>query len=86
MTSLQAVHDRFGSDGRFVMIGLCLSDDSEAVTRVIQSARSSWPQAMLRDRGNDPIVVDYQALQPDGTFLIGPDGKLIARGLQGAAS
>ena len=85
VTSLQAVHDRFGSDGRLVMIGLCLSDDSEAVTRVIRSARSSWPQAMLRDRGYDPIVVDYQALQPDVTFLIGPDGKLIAKGLRAPA-
>ena len=78
VTFLQAVHDRFGSDGRLVMIGLCLSDDSEAVTRVIRSARSSWPHAMLRDRGYDPIVADYAAFRPDVTFLIGPDGKLIA--------
>ena len=40
---------------------------------------------MLRDRWYDPIVINYDALQPDATFLIGPDGKLIARGLQGTA-
>ena len=33
----------------------------------------------------DPIAINYGALQPDATFLIGPDGKLIARGLQGTA-
>jgi hypothetical protein len=81
--SFRAIHDRFGSDERFAMIGLCLSDDSEAATRVIRSAGISWPQAMLRDRGFDRIVIDYGALQPDRTFLIGPDGKLIARGLGG---
>ena len=78
VTFLRIIHDHFGSDGRLVMIGLCLSDDSEAVTSVIRSARSSWPHAMLRDRGYDPIVADYAACRPDVTFLIGPDGKLIA--------
>jgi peroxiredoxin len=85
VTSLKAIHDRFGNDERFAMVGLCLSDDSEAATEVIRSARLSWSQALLRDRGHDPIVVDYGALQPHITFLIGPDGKLIAQGLRGAA-
>ncbi len=61
-----------------------LIDPSEA-TRVIQSAGLSWSQAVLRDELYDPIAINYGALQPDATCLIGPDGKLIARGLQGTA-
>jgi hypothetical protein len=45
--------------------------------RAIQSAGVAWPQASLRDRGRDPIVIDYGAF-PYGSFLIGPDGRLIA--------
>ena len=37
LTALHAVHDRFGSDGHFLMIGVCLSDDSVTVSRVIRS-------------------------------------------------
>jgi hypothetical protein len=38
---------------------------------------------VLRDRGADPIVLDYNAWPSYPPFLIGPDGKLIARDLQG---
>jgi peroxiredoxin len=83
--TLLAIHERFASNKRFTMVGLCVSDRSEEATRVIQSAGLSWSQAVLRDGFYDPIAINYGALQPDATFLIGPDGKLIARGLQGTA-
>ena len=83
-TSLKAVHDRFGNDEHFAMIGLCLSGDSVEATRVIRSVGFSWSQALLRDGWHDPIVVAYGA-QRDRPILIGPDGKLIARDLEAAA-
>ena len=83
--TLLAIHERFGSNKRFTMVGVCLSDRSDEATRVIQSAGLSWSQAVLRDQFYDPIAINYSALQLDTTFLIDPDGKLIARGLQGTA-
>jgi hypothetical protein len=83
--TLLAIHERFGSNKRFTMVGFCLSDRSEEATRVIQSVGLSWPQALLRDEWNDPIAINYNALENGATCLIGPDGKLIARGLQGTA-
>jgi hypothetical protein len=74
---LKAIHDRFGKDDRFAMLGFCLTIDSQVAIRAIQSAGVAWPQASLRDRGRDPIVIDYGAF-PYGSFLIGPDGRLIA--------
>jgi hypothetical protein len=62
-----------------------VSHSSEQVTPAIQSAGTSWSQAVLRDGWYDPIATNYGALQPDAICLIGPDGKLIARGLQGTA-
>jgi hypothetical protein len=40
----------------------------------------NWPQALLVDRGYDPVVLDYGAARPDVAFLIGPDGTLIDKG------
>jgi hypothetical protein len=83
--ALKAVRERFGQDGRFAMIGLCLSNETEAAGQSIRSMGLTWPQAVLRDRDLDPIAVDYGPKQPYKAFLIGPDGRLFARDLEGQA-
>jgi hypothetical protein len=65
------------------MLGLNLGSDPAEVERIIKANEITWPQAVLRDRGADPIVLDYNVGPPFPTFLIGPDGNLIASGLQG---
>ena len=42
-----------------------------------------WPQAILRDRGADPIIQEYDGWCPPKSFLIGPDGAIQARDLSG---
>lgn len=79
---LKDIFDRFGKDERFVMLGLCLADNPAQVQRVITANGVTWPQAILPDRGRDSVVVDYGAWPPPKAFLIGPDGKLIAREFQ----
>ncbi len=83
LASLKAIHDRFGKDERFIMISLCLANNPADAERVIKANGLTWPQAVLRDRGGDPIVLDYAVRPPYSPFLIGPDGQLIAKGLQG---
>ena len=83
LTTLKRIHDRSGRDERFAMLGLNLGSDPADVERIIKTNDMTWPQAVLRDRGADPIVLDYNVGWPYPTFLIGPDGNLIARGLQG---
>ena len=83
LPTLKTIHDRFGRDERFAMLGLNLGSDTADVERIIKANDMTWPQAVLRDRGADPIVLDYDVGPPYPTFLIGPDGNLIARGLEG---
>jgi hypothetical protein len=83
LPTLKKIHDRFGRDARFAMLGLNLGSDPAEVERIIKANEMTWPQAVLRDRGADPIVLDYNVGPPYPTFLIGLDGSLIARGLQG---
>ncbi len=82
LPSLKRIHDRFGKDERFAMIGLCLANNPTDGERVIKANGVTWPQAVLRDRGADPFVLDYAVRPPYVPFLIGPDGMLIAKGLQ----
>jgi hypothetical protein len=84
--SLLQLHHRFGKDARFEMIGFCLSGDSDGVARIVRSIGVSWPQALLRDRTAEPIAIEYGVRRyPYKSFLVGPDGHLIARDLEGAA-
>jgi AhpC/TSA family len=82
---LKAVHQRFGQDRRFAMIGLCLSNESEAAGQSIRTMPLQWPHAVLRDRDLDPIAIAYGPERQYNAFLIGPDGRLIARDLEGQA-
>jgi hypothetical protein len=83
LSTLKRIHERFGRDERFAMLGLSLVREPADVERIIKANDMTWPQAVLRDRGADPIVLDYDPGPPYSTFLIGPDGNLIASGLQG---
>jgi hypothetical protein len=81
--SLKAVHDRYGKDGRLVMIGFSLANDPADAAQFVKNQGLTWPQVTLRDRGGDPIVLEYRAEYPFKAFLIGPDGMLVARDLEG---
>jgi peroxiredoxin len=83
--SLKAVHDRFGKDDRFAMVGLCLGEEPNAAARVVESSGLSWPQAVLIDDAADPIATDYGVEPPYKSFLVGPNGTVIARDLDGPA-
>jgi hypothetical protein len=65
------------------MIGLCLTRDPNAAIKVIKDKGLTWPQVILRDQVVDSIVLDYNAAEVPKTFLIGPDGKLLAKDIGG---
>ena len=79
----QAVQKRIAKDGRLAMIGLCLTRDPNAAIKVIKDKELTWPQVILRDQVVDSIVLDYNAAEVPKTFLIGPDGKLLAKDIGG---
>ncbi len=81
--TLKAMHDRYGKDGPLVMISFSLANDPALAAKLIKDHGLAWPQVVLRDRGADPIVLEYQAKHPFKSFLIGPDGTLVARDLDG---
>lgn len=77
---IDAIRKRFGAD-RLAVLGLSLSNDPDEAHKAINQWKIAWPQAVLRDRGADPVILDYDGLWPPKSFLIGPDGTIVARDL-----
>jgi hypothetical protein len=82
LPTLKAVHDRFGTDDRFFMLGASMPGNLADAAEVIRDGDVSLPQAILRDRVADPLTLAYSAWRDRGWFLIAPDGTLTAKGLR----
>ena len=83
LPSLKAVANQFGKDDRFAMISLCQVNDPAVALRIIKDCGLSWANVVLRDLALDPMAIDYNSSPTPKSFLIGPDGTLIARDLKG---
>ena len=68
---------------RLALLGLACSADVAAAQREIAARRLAWPQAILRDRYADPVILDYDTPYAPKSLLIGPDGTILARDLAG---
>jgi hypothetical protein len=64
------------------MIGFSLANDPADAAKLVKDQGLAWPQVVLRDRGAYPITLEYHARYPFKSFLIGPDGTLVAKDLE----
>jgi len=72
----------YGRNEHFAMVSLSLDEKEADVRRYMKLAKIDWPQACV---GVDSDAVRaYGATAIPATFLIGPDGKILARDLRGA--
>ncbi len=81
MPHFKAIHDEFGKDGRFVLIGLSLDKKAEAARQYVTDNDLKWPQGFLGEKSKTQDAYGVKGIP--ATFLIGPDGKLIAKNLRG---
>jgi peroxiredoxin len=80
---LQKIQSNYGSDGRFALVGLSQDETEDDLRRLVGRAKIGWTQAWV---GVDSDVVKaYGATAIPATFVIGPDGKIVARDLKGEA-
>jgi sugar lactone lactonase YvrE/peroxiredoxin len=82
--NLKEVFDKFGKDERFIIIGLSLDKDANTVKKSVAAKQMSWSQAFVSDTFNSDIVINYGVRGIPAIFLIGPDGKFIAKNLRGS--
>jgi thiol-disulfide isomerase/thioredoxin len=83
--NLKAAFNDHGGDPRFVMIGLSLDADVAEPKKYAENNETKWMQGHLGDWSNSPVPALYGFKGIPATFLIGPDGKVIAKNLRGPA-
>ncbi len=85
--TLKKTYDTFGRDPRFVMISLSQDVDLDAARRYAAYRGLSWEQRYLGTKGElpHPIAAALGVEYPPQVMLIGPDGRLVARDLEGPA-
>jgi 5-hydroxyisourate hydrolase-like protein (transthyretin family)/peroxiredoxin len=82
--NMKAVYDAFGKDERFVMLALSLDDKPDAPRKYAQKNDLKWVQGFLGAWSQTKVPETYGIDGIPSIWLIGPDDKVIAKGLRGA--
>ncbi len=80
---LKATYDAFGKNDRFVMIGLSLDDKPSAPQDYARQNEIQWIQGFLGNWSEAAVAKLYGVQGIPSIFLIGPDGRIVARDLRG---
>ena len=81
--NLKAVYEQFGKREDFVMIGLSLDQDKEKPIAYAKEKGTQWIDGFLGDWGKDEVTKKYGVRGIPSIWLIGPDGKVVAKELRG---
>jgi peroxiredoxin len=81
LPNLKAVHDAFGADRRLEIVSVSLDERQADAQLVARDQKLPWRQGHLNP--DSSVVAAYGATAIPATFLIGPDGKILARDLRG---
>jgi len=77
----KTLNDTFAADPRFAMLSLSLDERPAELRALVKSEKISWPQAFIGP--DSSVAAAYDATAIPATFLIGPDGRILAKDLRG---
>ncbi len=78
-----AAHEQFGGEGDFVVLGISVDAKADTVKKFVEGRKLPWKQIALGDAAKNPLAKLYGVSGVPATFLIGPDGKVVAKDLRG---
>jgi peroxiredoxin len=81
LPNLKAVHEAYRNDHEFAIVSLSLDETADVLARFVKDHKLPWVQGIVGPES--PVVTAYGATAIPATFLIGPDGRIIARDLRG---
>jgi len=81
--NLKAVYEQFGKREDFVMVGLSLDQEKEKPMAYAKEKGTQWIDGFLGDWGKDEVTKKYGVRGIPSIWLIGPDGKVVAKELRG---
>lgn len=84
MPHLKATYDAFKDDPRFRMIGLSLDPNIKTLRDYARKNELGWIMGFLGEWSKTDLPSQYGVEGIPSLFLIGPDGKIVAKGMRGA--
>ncbi len=85
LPNLKTAHEKYAADGRLVIVGISLDSDAEAVRGFVRERGVPWAQIALGPAESNAVAKAYHVSGVPATFLIGEDGKVVARDVTGQA-
>jgi|GEM_PF-1521247 peroxiredoxin/protocatechuate 3,4-dioxygenase beta subunit len=85
MPNLKAAYDKHSQDERFAMVSLSLDAQPAQPIDFARKNGIHWTQGFLGDWDKSPVPGLYGVEGIPAIFLVGPDGKIVARDLRGPA-
>ncbi len=82
---LRALFERYRHDPRFEIISLDLDSSPQRAGKFAGAHRMDWSQGHLAGGWKNPVAISYGINAIPALFLIGPDGKILARDLRGVS-
>ena len=83
MPAIKDIHQAFGADPRFVLVGLSCDDGIERPAEYVKANALGWTQ-VFAEKMRAGVGEIYSVRGIPATFLIGPDGRVLALNLRGA--
>ncbi len=83
LPTIKDIEKSFGGDPRFRLISLSSDQTAEPALRVIREKGLNWTHGLV-DRFGSGVMARYDVRAIPSTFLIGPDGRILAKDLRGA--
>ena len=81
--NMVALHQALGARKDFRIIGVSLDVDEQAMRKFIKSNKLVWPQVFGDKAGANKMADRFGAVAIPTTYLISPDGKIVAVDLGG---
>jgi thiol-disulfide isomerase/thioredoxin len=83
--NLKAVYEAYAKHERFAMVGLSLDGEPTAPQKYAEQNRLGWVQGFLGPWSGTPVPEAYGITGIPSVWLIGPDGRVVAKDLRGPA-
>src|SRR5689334_20275469 len=83
MKNLAHIHDSMAGDGRLVMISISIDDRIDEPRRFMDARKFPWLQGWAGSLSESRMPRDFGVQGIPSIWLIGPDGKILLKDLEG---
>jgi len=83
LPQMKSLYDNFKDNPKFAMISLSADNDVESAKKCIEENELEWHQGFIGR--SSKVQSDYYVSGIPSVFLVGPDGKVVAKNLRDQA-